>query len=87
MVAAFFMKSGLIKPVSLDTGATMNASWYVNTCLPQVFSAMSKRREMRGLQGLIFHDDNPKPHRAWITNDFLLENHVEQYQNASYSPD
>ena len=42
---------------------------------------------MRGLRGLIFHDDNAKPHRTWITNEFLLKNHVEQYQNAAYSPD
>ena len=48
---------------------------------------MSERRETRGLRGLIFHDDNAKPHRAWITNEFLLENHVEQYQNAADSPD
>ena len=27
------------------------------------------------------------PHRAWITNEFLLENHVEKYQNPAYSPD
>ena len=47
---------------------------------------MSERREMRGLRGLIFHDDNAKPHRAWITNEFLLKNHVEQYENAAYSP-
>ena len=33
MVGVFFMKSGLIKPVSLETGAMVNASWYVNTCL------------------------------------------------------
>ena len=33
MVAVFFMKSGLIKAVPLETGATVNASWYVNTCL------------------------------------------------------
>ena len=38
-------------------------------------------------RGLIFHDDNTKPHRAWIANEFLLKNHVEQYQNAAYSPD
>ena len=32
MVAVFFfMKSGLIKPVPLERGATVNASWYVNT--------------------------------------------------------
>ena len=45
---------------------------------------MSERRERRGL---IFHEDNAKPHRAWITNEFLLVNHVEQYQNPAYSPD
>ena len=33
MVAVFFMKSGLIKLVPLERGATVNASWYVNTCL------------------------------------------------------
>ena len=86
MVAVFFMKSGLIKAVPLETGAMVNASWYVNTCLLQVFSVVSERREMRGLRGLIFYDDNAKPHRAWITNKFLLENHVEQYQNPPYSP-
>ena len=81
------MKSGLIKAVPLETGATVNASWYVNTCLPQVFSVVSERREKRGLLGLIFHDDNAKSSRAWITNAFLLEHHVEQYQNPPYSPD
>ena len=42
---------------------------------------------MRGLRGLIFHDDNAKPHWVCITNEFLLENHVEQYENPPYSPD
>ena len=87
MVAVVFMKSGLIKPVPLERGVRVNASWYVNTCLAQVFSTVSERRERRGLRGLIFHDDNAKPHRARITNEFLLENHVEQYQNPAYSPD
>ena len=42
---------------------------------------------MRGVRDLIFQDDNTKPHLAWITNKFLLENHVEQYQNPAYSSD
>ena len=87
MVTVFFMKSGLIQLVPSERGATVNASWYVNTCLPQTLSAVSERRATRGLRGLIFHDDNAKPHRTWITNEFLLENHVEQYQNPAYSPD
>ena len=45
---------------------------------------MSERREWRDL---IFLDDNTKLYRAWITNEFLPENHVEQYENATYSPD
>ena len=48
---------------------------------------MCERREMRGLRGVIFHHDNAKPHQTWITNEFLLENSVEQYENAAYSPD
>ena len=48
---------------------------------------MSERREMRGLRGVIFHDDNAKPYRAWITNEFLLENRVDHYENPAYSPD
>ena len=46
-----------------------------------------ERRETRGLRDLIFHDDNAKPYRVWMTNEFLLENHVQQYENAAYSPD
>ena len=45
MVAVIFMKSCLIKLVLLETDATVNADWYVNTCLPQVFSVVSERRE------------------------------------------
>ena len=83
MVAVFFMKSALIKSVLLERGATVNASWYVvNTCLWQVFSAVSERRERRALRGVIFHDDNAKLHRPWMRNEFLLENHLEQYENV-----
>ena len=45
------------------------------------------RRETRGHRGFIFRDDKAKLHRAWITSDFLLENHVEPYENAAYSLD
>ena len=33
MVAVVFLKSDLIKAVPLETGVTMNGSWYVKTCL------------------------------------------------------
>ncbi|CAF2506129.1 unnamed protein product [Rotaria sp. Silwood2] len=36
---------------------------------------------MRGLRCLIFHDDNARPHRAWVTNEFFTENNVKPYPN------
>ena len=48
---------------------------------------MSEQRETRGLRGLIFQDGDAKLHWVWTTNEFLLENHVEQYQNPAHSPD
>ncbi|CAF1196972.1 unnamed protein product [Rotaria sp. Silwood1] len=79
MVAVFFMKSGLIKSVPLETGVTLYARWYVNPCLPQVFKTVSKRRPRSGLRGLILHDDNARSHRAWIINNFLAKNRVGEF--------
>jgi [histone H3]-lysine36 N-dimethyltransferase SETMAR len=81
------MKSGLIESIPLESGASVNADWYVNNCLFQVFDVVSQRREKTELRGLILHDENARPHRAWITNEFLAKNRVESYQNPPYSPD
>jgi histone-lysine N-methyltransferase SETMAR len=87
MVSIFFMKSGLIECIPLEPGDTVNASWYVNVCLPNVFRAVSEWRKKTGIRGLILHDDNAKPHRALITNGFLAKNHIQSYPNPPYSPD
>ena len=87
MVAIFFMKFGLIESIALEPGPYINAHSYINACLSQVFDAVSRRREKRGLRGLILHDDNARPHRAWATTEFLTDNLVESYPNPPYSPD
>ncbi|CAF1549287.1 unnamed protein product [Adineta ricciae] len=87
MVAFFFMKSGLIKSVTLESDQNITAAWYVNHCLPQLFEAVSQRRKKSALRNLILHDDNARPHRAWTTTEFLTQNSVESYQNPPYSPD
>ena len=38
-------------------------------------------------QRKIFHEDNVKADPAWMSNEFLLENYLEQYENAAVSPD
>ncbi|CAF1561994.1 unnamed protein product [Didymodactylos carnosus] len=87
MVAIFFMKTGLIKSIPLERGGTVTKRWYVDSCLPQVFETVSEWRQKIGLRGLILHDDNARPHRAGIVNEFLAENRVEPYRNPPYSPD
>jgi hypothetical protein len=81
MVAIFFMKSGIIESIPLESDASITAYWYVNNCLFQVFGVDAQRREETGLRGLILHDDNARPHRAWVTTEVLDENRVESYQN------
>ena len=87
MVAIFFMKSGLIESVALESGASISARSYVTNCLSTVFDTVAQRREKTGLRGLILHDDNARPHRAWMTTEYLAENRVESYENPPYSPD
>ena len=87
MVAIFFMKSGLIESIPLESGTSVTGEWYINDCLPQVFDAILRTQRRADLCKLILHDDNARPHRAWITTEFLVEHHVESYPNPPYSPD
>ena len=87
MAAIFFMTTGSIKPIVLESGQTVNTNWYVNHHLPEIFKAVSERRPKIGVRSLILHDDNTRPHRAWITNEFLFENHANSYPKPPNSPD
>ena len=87
MIAIFFMKSSLIKSIPLEPGASISAHWYINSCLSQVFDAISKRRGKTGLCELISHDENARLHRAWVRTEVLAKNRIESYSNTSYSSD
>ena len=86
MVAIFFMKSGLIKSIELKSGASISARSSVANCLSKAFDAVAQKRENTGTRGLILHDDNARPHRAWMSTEYLAGNKIESYQNPSYSP-
>lgn len=81
------MKPGLIKPICLESGQTANASLHMHHCLPEVFRAVSEQRSNIDIRGLILHDDSAESYRAWITNEFLFENHVKSYPGSPNSPD
>ncbi|CAF1071690.1 unnamed protein product, partial [Didymodactylos carnosus] len=75
------------KSIPLERSETVTKRWYVDSCLPQVYETVSEWRQKTGLRGLILHDDNARPHRAGIVNEFLAENRVEPYRNPPCSPD
>ena len=86
-VEIFFMKSGLIVSIALESGASISARSYVTNWLSRIFDAVAHRREKTWLRGLILHDDNARLHQAWMTTEYVAENRVDSYQNPPYSPD
>ena len=87
MIAVFFAKSGHVATVPLLERKTVNAEWYINTCLPKVFEAWSARRPRTGTRHLLLHHDNASAHTAAATLDFLQENQVQLVTHPPYSPD
>ena len=87
IVAIFFMKSGLIESIALESDTSVSARLYVTSCLSRVFDVVAQRRTKTGLSELILHDENTRPHRAWMMTEYLAEKRVKPYPNPPYSPD
>ena len=81
------MKFSSIESIALQSGASISARSYVTNYLSRVFDAVVQRKEKIGLSRLILHDDNARPHRAWMMTKYLTGNRVDSYQNPPYSPD
>ena len=80
------MKFGLIKSIPLKSGTSVTVEWYINDYLPQVFDGILRTQRRADLCKLILHDDNVRPHQAWITTEFLAEQRVGSYPNSPYPP-
>lgn len=87
MVASFFSLTGHVATVPLEDRKTVNADWYVNVCVPQVFAKWSQRRPKTGTRGLLWHHDNASAHTAARTVEFFDENSVRRLPHPPYSPD
>ena len=85
--AVFFIKSGLIESIALESGSSIRIQSHVTNCLSRVFDAVFQRREKIGLLGLILHDDNARLHRAWTTTEYVTGNRVKSYRIPPCSPD
>ena len=87
MYAVFFRSTGIVKVVKLEKGERVTGEWYVQKCLSQVFAAISEKRRKSGINGIILHHDNARPHKASITSKYLDEMGVKLMRHAPYSPD
>ena len=85
MIAVFFVKSGHAASVLLQERKTVNAEWYINTCLPKVFEAWSAHHPNTATCSLLLHQDNTGAHTAAATLDYLEENRVQLVTHLPYS--
>ena len=87
MVAVFFRKTGVLRHVVLEKGVSVNADWYVNTCLSQIVQQLNESRPRTGVKNLFLHHDNASSHTARITKEFIDSSGFTQLPHPPYSPD
>lgn len=85
MYAVFFKSPGLVKCVKLPPKQKVNALWYKDNCLPQVFEVITNQRPKTGLKDMIIHDDNARPHTALVTREYLEEMGVKTMPHPLFS--
>lgn len=84
MIASFFQITGHVASVALEDRRTVNADWYVTTCLPEVLRELRKSNPKRRV---IIHHDNASAHTAAVTKAFLEEKKVILMGHPPYSTD
>ena len=87
MYAVFFRSTGIVKVVKLGKGEKITSDWYINKCLSQVFAAINEKRKKSGLKRIVLHHDNARPHKAWITAEYLNDLGIILMPHPAYSPD
>ena len=87
MIAWFFGKTGHVATVLLDNQQTVNATWYVNHCIPHVIDAWQSKHPRSELQRLFWYHDNASAHTAAQTMDFFTQNSIQLVTHPPFSPD
>ena len=85
MIAIFFAKPGQLASVSIQERKTVNAEWYINTCLSKIFEARSACLPNIGTCDLLLHHDNASAHNATAILDHLEANRVQLVTQTPYS--
>ncbi|OQV12893.1 hypothetical protein BV898_12815 [Hypsibius exemplaris] len=90
MFIVFFNSSGVVsisKLVPTPGRKTINAAYYVKTCLKNLVRKLRKKRGKTGLRGLKLHHDNANSHTCSLTTNFLQQEGLKLLPHPPYSPD
>lgn len=86
MLTAFWDEDGIVHLDFLPDGETINADYYCRI-LQDVHHHLRHRRRGKKARGILFHQDNARPHTARRTMDKISELHWELISHPPYSPD
>jgi histone-lysine N-methyltransferase SETMAR len=87
MVAVFFTRTGFIQVIPLVERKTVNAEWYVESCLKPVFNSLLTSTRLKKFSSFYFHHDNAPAHSAKLTSNYLEETDIKILAHPPYSPD
>ncbi|OWA54587.1 putative Histone-lysine N-methyltransferase SETMAR [Hypsibius exemplaris] len=76
MFIVFFNSSGVVsilKLIPTPGRRTINAAYYVKTCLKKLVQKLRKKRGKTGFRGLKLHHNNASSHTCSLTTDFLQQ--------------
>ncbi|GBN57065.1 hypothetical protein AVEN_23906-1 [Araneus ventricosus] len=86
MCTVFWDRQGIPLVEFLPRGETINAVRYCET-LRKLRSAIQNKRQGMLSQGIVFLHDNARPHSAGVTQNFIQQFGLEQFDHPPYSPD
>lgn len=87
MALTFFSMRGQESTSVLENRRTVNAEWYCNIGLSDLFRQVREKRPRSGMRNMIFHHDNAPAHTAARTAEFLTTNGINPLPHPAYSPD
>lgn len=86
-VRRFFMTTGPLLVHYLESGTSINDTYYRDECLKTLVRNLCKKRPSAETRGIQVHHDNARPHVSGIVLDYLCEVKLNVMAHPPYSPD
>ena len=87
MYTVFFRRSGVLHVPRLDKGNTISSATYLSQILEPLAKDIKRDRHASGCRGLVFQNDNARPHTSKEVKSFLQAEKFIIMDHLPYSPD